>query len=128
MNRRGFTLIEVLVALVVVATAMVALVKTGGYFTRQTGTMIDRSQARMVVQNLIADAYLEESLSTGTREGRETQGLHEWHWQVKVEIVEAEPPAPAAQHAHFKVFRNAGDEYPVYQQSIVFSSLKGATQ
>ena len=35
MNARGFTLIEVMVALVIVALAMVALVATSGHFTRR---------------------------------------------------------------------------------------------
>lgn len=82
----GFTLLEVLVALAVLAFAMAALIKTGAGSAGSTAYLRDKTLAQWVAMNVIAEQRLEAKWpSTGTRRGREEMARHEWHWEFKVE-------------------------------------------
>ncbi|MFO7808537.1 type II secretion system minor pseudopilin GspI, partial [Guyparkeria sp.] len=52
---RGFTLLEVLVALVVLAVALGALIKAGSEHARNTAYLQERALAGWVAGNLVAD-------------------------------------------------------------------------
>jgi general secretion pathway protein I len=82
---RGFTLIEVLVALAVLAFAMAALIKTGAENARAAAYLRDKTLAQWVAMNVIAEQRLSAAWpSTGTKRGREEMAQHEWHWELKV--------------------------------------------
>ncbi len=82
----GFTLLEVLVALAVLAFAMAALIKTGAGSAGATAYLRDKTLAQWVAMNVIAEQRLEASWpSTGTKRGREEMAQHEWYWELKVE-------------------------------------------
>jgi general secretion pathway protein I len=82
---RGFTLLEVLVALVVLAIAMAALIKGGAENARSAAYLRDKTLAQWVAMNVIAEQRLaDEWPSAQTRRGSEEMGGHEWFWQLKV--------------------------------------------
>ena len=68
-NRReaGFTLIEVLVALAIIAVAMSAAVRVAGLMTQSSGILRDRSIAMIAAQTRMAELQLEGRLPTGVK-------------------------------------------------------------
>ncbi|MGX9379546.1 type II secretion system minor pseudopilin GspI [Pseudomonas sp. JQ36] len=63
----GFTLIEVLVALAIIAVAMSAAVRVAGLMTQSSGVLRDRSIAMIAAQTRIAELQLEGRLPTGVK-------------------------------------------------------------
>lgn len=84
-RQRGFTLLEVLVALAVLAFAMAALIKTGAENARAAAYLRDKTLAQWVAMNVIAEQQLSAAWpSKGTKRGNEEMGLHEWFWELRV--------------------------------------------
>ena len=63
-NERGFTLIEVLVALAIIAVAMAAAVRVAGLMTQSNGLLRDKSMAMLAAQSRLAELQLEGRLSS----------------------------------------------------------------
>ncbi|MFJ7312098.1 type II secretion system minor pseudopilin GspI [Pseudomonas sp. NPDC098747] len=63
----GFTLIEVLVALAIIAVAMSAAVRVAGLMTQSNGVLRDRSIALIAAQSRMAELRLEAKLPTGMK-------------------------------------------------------------
>lgn len=76
-KERGFTLIEVLVALAIIAVAMAAAVRVAGLMTHSNGLLRDRAMALLSAQNRLAELRLERGLRAGARTFECNQGrLH----------------------------------------------------
>lgn len=79
----GFTLMEVMVALVILAFAMTGAIKVATTSTKNATYLRDRTLAHWVAMNQAAMTELEppdEIATTGT----ELMGNHEWFWKRKV--------------------------------------------
>ncbi|WP_095189741.1 type II secretion system minor pseudopilin GspI [Pseudomonas sp. Irchel 3E19] len=63
----GFTLIEVLVALAIIAVAMSAAVRVAGLMTQSNGVLRDRSIALLAGQSRLAELRLEGRLPMGMK-------------------------------------------------------------
>ncbi|MGP6421388.1 type II secretion system minor pseudopilin GspI [Pseudomonas putida] len=63
----GFTLIEVLVALAIIAVAMSAAVRVAGLMTQSSGVLRDRSIAMIAAQTRMAELRLEGRLQIGLK-------------------------------------------------------------
>ncbi|WP_426206456.1 type II secretion system minor pseudopilin GspI [Pseudomonas sp. TWP3-1] len=63
----GFTLIEVLVALAIIAVAMSAAVRVAGIMTQSSGLLRDRSIALIAAQSRMAELRLEGRLPLGMK-------------------------------------------------------------
>jgi len=63
----GFTLIEVLVALAIIAVAMSAAVRVAGLMTQSSGILRDRSVAMIAAQTRMAELRLEGKLPMGMK-------------------------------------------------------------
>jgi len=63
----GFTLIEVLVALAIIAVAMSAAVRVAGLMTQSSGVLRDRSVAMIAAQTRMAELRLEGRLPIGLK-------------------------------------------------------------
>lgn len=82
---RGFTLIEILVALAVLAIALAALVKGAGAFASNTAHLRDRALAEWLAQNKIIELQLSGSWPpTGRSDGTSLFAARDWHWRLDV--------------------------------------------
>jgi len=85
----GFTLLEVLVALAVVAIALSAILGSSGRTVSNAANLRDTTLAQWVGENRMAELRLEgEWPSTGGSEGEAEMGGREWFWRMEVEDTE----------------------------------------
>ncbi|MEX5666908.1 type II secretion system minor pseudopilin GspI [Pseudomonas neuropathica] len=73
-REEGFTLIEVLVALAIIAVAMSAAVRVAGLMTQSSGVLRDRSVAMIAAQSRMAELRLEGKLPMGLKAQECDQG------------------------------------------------------
>jgi len=82
---RGFTLIEVLVALFVFAVAMVALVQAGTHRADNLGYLRDRTLASWIASDRITAIRLDPAAAAiGTRDGALEMAGRNWFWAAEV--------------------------------------------
>jgi general secretion pathway protein I len=81
----GFTLLEVLVALAVLAVALAAAIKAGSENTANAAYLRDRTHAHWVAMNTVADWQLRGAWPhAGTSTGYATLSGREWRWSATV--------------------------------------------
>ncbi|HWG76722.1 MAG TPA: type II secretion system minor pseudopilin GspI [Steroidobacteraceae bacterium] len=90
---RGFTLLEVLVALVVVALGMSALLEVLNQSANNVMALRNKTVAEWIAMNQIALARLSLTAPrTGTTQGDVQNCAHgNWHWQQQISAVDAVP-------------------------------------
>ncbi|MGH8230315.1 MAG: type II secretion system minor pseudopilin GspI [Steroidobacteraceae bacterium] len=88
-SMRGFTLIEVMVALVIVAFGMGAVLASLTASANNVAAMHDRTLAQWIALNIVADTRLNlQAPSAGSTEGDVMSfGNSNWHWQQDVAAV-----------------------------------------
>lgn len=97
---RGFTLIEVLIALAVLAISMTALIQAGGARASQVGYLRDRTLATWVAADRITELRLAgEWPGEGTRNGEVEMAERTWLWTSTV----SETPEPAIRRVEIAV-------------------------
>lgn len=78
---RGFTLLEVLVALAVVALALLALTRTASLGVRDFDGLRERSLAGWVAANVLAETRLATPLpAPGRSDGQVEMAGRRWYW------------------------------------------------
>jgi general secretion pathway protein I len=83
---RGFTLLEVLVALAVLALALTALVRMAAIATRDFDGLRERTLASWIASNVLSDVRLKEHYPPiGRRDGRVRYAGREWSWELTVQ-------------------------------------------
>jgi general secretion pathway protein I len=98
---RGFTLLEVLIALAVVALALTALVRVAGQQADALGRERDLTLATWLATDVVTEAKLREAFpATGRRTGRGEQGGQPWRW----ELVVSGTDQPGVRRLEVKVF------------------------
>lgn len=83
-SRRGFTLLEVLVALLLLSLAMVALVRAAGLEARALAQQQDATVAQWVASNVLAETRLAgRPPAQGQIEGESEMAGRVWRWQIE---------------------------------------------
>jgi len=82
---RGFTLLEVLVALAVIAIGLAAAIRVGATNGANAIHLRDKTFAQYVAANKAVELQLQAQWpALGTQRGRMPMGLREWHWTARV--------------------------------------------
>lgn len=84
-SRRGFTLIEVMVALMVFGLAALALIRLQGAGIRGTAGVEAATVAQIVARNVAVEAMTDPALpAAGRVEGSEVNAGQRWRWVREV--------------------------------------------
>lgn len=89
---RGFSLIEVIAALLLLAIAFTALMKVAGGAIDLTHRAAQRSEAAMWARSLLDSAFVTGPVQAGTRAGRFNK-RYRWQLQVTPWTPPGKPPA-----------------------------------
>lgn len=82
-RHRGFTLMEVLIALAVLALGMMAVIGTAGSTSRTAAHLRDTTYASWVGMNELAMLRVAQSWPSGdTLDGDADMGGQKWHWKA----------------------------------------------
>lgn len=100
-NNRGFTLIEVMVALTIIALSLGAIITSSGSQASQATYLKQKTIAHWVALNEITKLQINETWpDTGSTEGSTEMINHEWYWTRVVIKTEDEN----SRQARFQVF------------------------
>lgn len=105
-TQRGFTLLEVMVALAVLAIALAAVIKGVGANAGNMSYLRDRTLAHWVAMNKIAESQARRDWPDPPEsEGAALMGEHEWHWKILME----KTPNPDVRRMSIEVRTNESD-------------------
>lgn len=81
----GFTLVEVIVALFILAMGMAAVISTVGNVADQTRILEEKTFAHWVATNKMAEYRIQKTwLRAGTTDGEASMAEREWIWETTV--------------------------------------------
>lgn len=84
-RQRGFTLIEVLIALAILALTMPALFYSISTFTNRAMQYQEKTYAQWVALNKVAEMRLQTNWpAVGKSSGESDMAGQSWHWQTEV--------------------------------------------
>ncbi len=88
-SERGFTLLEMMVALAVFSIAALALIRLQAYTIRTAGDVERITLARVVAQNIATDLLTDPAPpSLGTAQGPEVNAGVPWAWRTDAKMTE----------------------------------------
>ena len=117
---RGFTLIEMLVALAVFSLAALALLRLGGASATNAAQLQDQALAQIVARNLAAEVLTDPAPPPfGTLNGEAINGGRRWLWTRTT----GRSPEPRLQQIEIRVVGEAGG--PGRATLIVFRRAAG---
>lgn len=111
-SNKGFTLIEVIVALGIIATAMAAVMMTVTATARNASGLKERTLAHWVAMNKMNELMIlndTEWPALKTTKGSVFMARHEWYWEQEVEKTEVD----TIRRVHVRVRVNENDEFPM---------------
>ena len=86
----GFTLLEIMIALIVLALALLALTRTAASQTNAFAELRERTLAGWLAQNVLAETRLANPLpDPGRSNGQRRYAGRDWRWEVVVQSTQA---------------------------------------
>lgn len=111
---RGFTLLEVLVALVVLALALLALTRTAASQVDNFVTLRERTLAGWLAQTVLAETRLGNPLpNPGHSNGQRRFAGRDWRWELDVQTTQA----PTIRRLDVRIATAGAPASPVVQLS-----------
>ncbi len=83
-KQKAFTLLEVLVALAILAMGLGTVMKVAGSQVSNLAYLKDKTIALWVANNKVNEIQLDKWPATGTSTGHEFMANQEWDWKLKV--------------------------------------------
>lgn len=121
----GFTLIEVIMAMAIVAIALVSLVEATGTYVKNTAYLKERLVASWVAQNVLNEAMLKQNSSAvGKKSGKEEMAGREWKWQIDTKKGTQE----GLFFAEVKVFKDSPDNSLAVLSTYLGEAMKACEQ
>lgn len=112
MRSRGFTLLEVLIGLLVLALALVALTRTAAIEVDAFADTRERTLAGWLAQDLLAETRLRSAFPPpGTSSGTRRFGNRDWRFDVRV----AGTDVATVRRIDVRVFADADREHALAQ-------------
>jgi len=109
-GQRGFTLLEVMVALAVIAFALAAGVSAVSGSTRNAAGLEQRTYAHWVAMNKMAELQINTQWpDIDTTRGSELLARHEWFWSINV----SNTPYDRMRRIDIQVRADEDDESPL---------------
>lgn len=116
-NQRGFTLIEVLVALLVFGLIATAAAEVGSQYIASYERIRDKTMAGWIADNRISELRLQEELP-GISENSDDLDYGPFRWQVTTAVLGTEEPTMRRIEVTVARFRGDGSEpLPVHTLS-----------
>ena len=107
-KRLGFTLVEVLVALAIIAIALMAALRAAGQGTNNAGELRSRLLAGWVAENLLAEHRARRDwLPLGMQRGTQSQGGLDFAWREEVIAT----PNPSFRRVEVRIFAGAEEAH-----------------
>ena len=106
---QGFTLIEVLVAMAVLAIAMGSIIKSVGQTVSNIDYVRDKTFAHWVAMNHLAEIQIFGKVPTGTETGSEQMAGQEWFWKTTSTEMNKDYPGVSQVQIEVRRDRNAKD-------------------
>ncbi|MCU7814716.1 MAG: type II secretion system minor pseudopilin GspI [Candidatus Thiodiazotropha sp. (ex Lucinoma kastoroae)] len=107
---RGFTLLEILIALAILTIAFASIITVSANQSVNVAYLRDKTLAHWVAMNQMTELQISKKwLSAGKQQGDEEMGLHKWHWVRTI----TNTPDDRVRQVEFTIFRARGDEHPV---------------
>jgi general secretion pathway protein I len=107
---QGFSLLEVLVALAVLAIALAAVIKVSAHYAESARYLRDKTLAHWVAMNILTDLQVKDKWpDLGKQEGTAMMAEREWYWVVNV----VETPDEDLRRLEVQVYYRRQDNEPV---------------
>ena len=120
---RGFTLIEVLIALAVLAVVMASIARATSQTAVANLALQQRTFASWVAANVIEQVRLRDRWpNVGRRQGRTIMGQAEWHWQMQISSTEE----PRMRRLDVVVYQDSNHEQAIVSLSGFVGRGRGA--
>jgi general secretion pathway protein I len=107
---QGFSLLEVLVALAVLAIALAAIIKVSGHYADNARYLSDKTLAHWVAMNVLTDLQIQDKWpDIGKQEGTAKMAERKWYWIINIE----ETPDKDLRRLEVQVYYHRQDSEPV---------------
>jgi len=87
---RGFTLLEVLIALLILSLSLVALIRAAGLQAQALNHHRDSTLAQWVAANVVAELRAQGAPPVGRQQGEMRMGPQRWRWQAETSDTDVE--------------------------------------
>jgi prepilin-type N-terminal cleavage/methylation domain-containing protein len=119
MNRRGFTLVEVLVTLMLLAITLPAIMGGISLSTKIGGQTVHRTEAAGLAQSKMAEIISTEEWSSGNLSGDFGADWPNYHWEAQVQSWPQDTTSAGIQQIDLNVYWSDAGR----QQSVTLTTL-----